>query len=768
MDTSKALKPDEVLKGPAHTYRIVKVLGSGSFGITYLADVVLGGKIASAVSMKVTIKEFFMKSINGRDGSVVTTGSEDGYFSKYLDKFVREADKLASVESTAVVNVLESFRANNTAYYVMQYLPGGSLNDLISLKGKLPESVALHFACELAAAVRDLHSQKMLHLDLKPSNVMLSADYDAVLIDFGLAKQYGADGEPESSTDIGAGTRGYAPIEQAHYRDSHDFPATMDIYAFGATLFKMLCGSVPPDSSAILNDGFPEHQLKQAGVSPVVINFVKKLMAPMKKERPQTMDKVLSELKAIGAKRHIADKKEAVQWIGVTTDSEEDTDVEIVGVEDTSDINSDINSDWKWGGKGKSHETEPDLGSGVDKIELLVISDTSNPYRYTWVKVTATSENLNVIYQKKGEQFAEKENYQYTPEKFRSLKDEIAACGISAESNPSLPWEYDGVQLKTYRSDALLFDASTFEDGEAAFMTGNVEKLKNIVWKESGLSNLSIWDSNKGILEFFRRIYNEHSWILYAVITAVITIAYLFFDPIEPVISKSCRNDVVYWDNTSVRDRFQFGRRVADSPWDTQTWGIEYTRTGKWVVPPHYNKSNPNERFAIGDTAIMNPTYIIAQLNDFGLVAVPDSIYRFKGRLFLKDRLVEEIPHIDYGDITKIHKKLYRIHAEETNVAEGGKNLYAIYDTSGNVVLPFSFTYKQMLSDNIIKVTEPGSTDSSYYDLEGKPIQGFNFIVLYDRFGSWINLLAIAFLSFIACILAKYILTRRTLSKAND
>lgn len=750
MNTSKALKPGEVLKGPAHTYRIVKVLGSGSFGITYLADVVLGGKIASAVSMKVTIKEFFMKSINGRDGSVVTTGSEDGYFSKYLDKFVREADKLASVESTAVVNVLESFRANNTAYYVMQYLPGGSLNDLISLKGKLPESVALHFACELAAAVRDLHSQKMLHLDLKPSNVMLSADYDAVLIDFGLAKQYGADGEPESSTDIGAGTRGYAPIEQAHYRDSHDFPATMDIYAFGATLFKMLCGSVPPDSSAILNDGFPEHQLKQAGVSPVVINFVKKLMAPMKKERPQTMDKVLSELKAIGAKRHIADKKEVVQWIGVTPDSEEDTDVEIVGVEDSSDINSDKNSDWKWGGKGKSHETKPDLGSGVDKIELLIISDTSNPYRYTWVKVTATSENLNVIYQKKGEQFAEKENYQYTPEKFRSLKDEIAACGISAESNPSLPWEYDGVQLKTYKSGTLLFNASTFEDKGSDFITGDVEKLKNIVWRESGLSNLSIWDSTKGFLEFFRRIYDEHRWILYVMITAIIAIVYLFANPIGNTISKSYSNDLVYWNTGSENDRFQ-GR----STWDTEEWGIVYTPTNKWVV-------NPDSTLDGG---------FFTQLDDFCLVAMRDSTGQLNGRLFLKYRLLEEIPDINHQlgvDITKIHKNLYRISAEKRFIDGNKRPNYAIYDSSGKVILPFSDDYKQMLADNIIKVTKLGSTASSYYDLEGRPVIGFNFIIFYDRFGSWINLLAIALLSVIGCLSVKYILTRRKRSKAND
>lgn len=93
-----------------------------------------------------------------------------------------------------------------------------------------------------------MHSNKMLHLDLKPKNIMLDKDGKSYLIDFGLSKQYTETGEPESSTKVGAGTPGHAPIEQANYREGKGFPVTMDIYALGATMFKMLTGQRPPGS----------------------------------------------------------------------------------------------------------------------------------------------------------------------------------------------------------------------------------------------------------------------------------------------------------------------------------------------------------------------------------------------------------------------------------------------------------------------------------------------------------------------------------------
>ncbi len=116
---ANGLKIGTILKGKSHNYRINKILGSGSFGITYLADVIFGETTTATSSLKVTIKEFFMKDFNGREGSSVTVGSKDGYFGKYLNKFNQEAQKLSMVESSGVVKVLELFQANNTSYCVM-------------------------------------------------------------------------------------------------------------------------------------------------------------------------------------------------------------------------------------------------------------------------------------------------------------------------------------------------------------------------------------------------------------------------------------------------------------------------------------------------------------------------------------------------------------------------------------------------------------------------------------------------------------------------
>lgn len=142
-----------------------------------------------------------------------------------------------------------------------------------------------------------MHSEKILHLDIKPKNVMHKLDGKNYLIDFGLSKQYTATGEPESSTSIGLGTPGYVPIEQSQYKQDGTFPATLDVYALGATLFKMLTGQRPPEAPILLNDGFPYDELSGAGVSKPTVDALAKAMNPIKRERFQTVDEFLAQLK---------------------------------------------------------------------------------------------------------------------------------------------------------------------------------------------------------------------------------------------------------------------------------------------------------------------------------------------------------------------------------------------------------------------------------------------------------------------------------------
>lgn len=296
-----ALPEGIILHGEAYDYKITSVLGQGSFGITYRAKVEMRGALGTLDSnMYVAIKEFFMKEVNGRDNTSVTSGStsRDGLFEYYREKFEREARNLSTLQHKNIVRVLESFQANGTVYYAMEYISGQSLDSVIikSPHHCLDAATALGYTQQLGSALSFMHSKGMLHLDVKPANAMVKDDGTVVLIDFGLSKQYAANGEPESSTKVGAGTPGYAPLEQASYREGKGFPTMMDVYALGGTLYKMLTGQRPPEASEILNDGFPIGEMKQHGVPPQVAACVRKAMAPLKKDRYKTIDQLLGAL----------------------------------------------------------------------------------------------------------------------------------------------------------------------------------------------------------------------------------------------------------------------------------------------------------------------------------------------------------------------------------------------------------------------------------------------------------------------------------------
>ena len=127
---------------------------------------------------------------------------------------------------------------------------------------------------------------------------MMKDDGTTAIIDFGLAKQFDSNGNPESSSTIGAGTPGYAPIEQAHYNGENRtaFPATMDVYALGATLFKMLTGKRPPEASQVLNEGLPTDELRRCGVSKRTMSAIEHAMEPMVARRTPTVAALASEL----------------------------------------------------------------------------------------------------------------------------------------------------------------------------------------------------------------------------------------------------------------------------------------------------------------------------------------------------------------------------------------------------------------------------------------------------------------------------------------
>lgn len=300
-NTTTSLAIGTILHGEAYDYKIMDVLGQGTFGITYKAKVEMKGALGRLDSnMYVAVKEFFMKEVNGRENSSVTSGSTSngGLFYYCRDKFEREARNLSTLSHPNIVKVLEAFHANGTTYYSMEYIDGISLDKKIaqSPQGRMPLTEAIETLKQIGAAIAFMHSRNMLHLDVKPGNVMMRKDGTAVLIDFGLSKQYTSDGEPESSTKVGAGTPGYAPIEQASYHEGKGFPTMMDMYALGGTLFKMLTGQRPPEASEILNEGFPTDSLRQLFIPDNIVNSISKAMAPLKKDRWQTVDEFVKHL----------------------------------------------------------------------------------------------------------------------------------------------------------------------------------------------------------------------------------------------------------------------------------------------------------------------------------------------------------------------------------------------------------------------------------------------------------------------------------------
>lgn len=294
--TSTQLQPGTVIHGTHNDYRIERVLGQGSFGITYVANVRLKGRLGAIESAAmVAIKEFFLRDVSCRNGLRVFSVSDSTLCSDYRRDFMREAQNLSRLDNDHIVKVLETIEENDTVYYVMEYLSGGNLDQHILSHGKLSCREALDIAIQIGEALKCMHAQHMLHLDLKPLNVMRGEDGHIVLIDFGLSKCFGADGQPESSTRIGQGTTGYAPIEQHSFKKADGFMPTLDIYALGATLFKMLTGCVPPEASVVLNEGLPVDELSSAGVPPAVIALVERAMQPLRRMRHQTVDEFVDE-----------------------------------------------------------------------------------------------------------------------------------------------------------------------------------------------------------------------------------------------------------------------------------------------------------------------------------------------------------------------------------------------------------------------------------------------------------------------------------------
>lgn len=276
-------------------YRLEKILGQGGFGITYKAimkETVSGSLGNMEVDVPVAIKEFFMKDTCEREEGTgkITVPSQGSraLVELYRKKFVKEAKNLAQMNHPHIVKVVDVFEENDTVYYVMQYLSGGSLADYVKQHGALDEAIAIKYIQQIGSALEYMHQRHICHYDVKPSNILLDDKGGAMLIDFGISKGYTEEGHQTSSTPVGI-SAGYAPLEQ-YQQSLQDFSPATDVYGLAATLFYLLTGKNPPEASIVLNEGIGD---KPIGISDTVWHAIEQGMNPRKKDRVQTVSEFL-------------------------------------------------------------------------------------------------------------------------------------------------------------------------------------------------------------------------------------------------------------------------------------------------------------------------------------------------------------------------------------------------------------------------------------------------------------------------------------------
>ena len=252
-------------------YRIERILGQGGFGITYLATDLGLDKLRA-------IKEFFPKDYCDRDETTsrITLGTSNTaeFVDKLKKKFIKEARNIANLDQhQGIITIHAVFEENNTAYYVMDYIEGENLSEIVKRDGSLPVDKAIKYITEVGNALEYVHNHHINHLDIKPANIMVRRKDDSpILIDFGLSKQYDSEGSETTTTPTGT-SKGFAPKEQYNENGIKEFSPQTDVYALAATLYYLITGTVPPHALEL--DDLSKLQFPN--------DFPPKLIPPIKK-----------------------------------------------------------------------------------------------------------------------------------------------------------------------------------------------------------------------------------------------------------------------------------------------------------------------------------------------------------------------------------------------------------------------------------------------------------------------------------------------------
>ena len=259
-------------------YRIVRTLGQGGFGITYEG-------VRSPDGLRVAVKELYPVKLVCRqaDGSVGVYGDRVA-FGKILNSFYKEAQVLYGLKgNSAVVELYDAFYANNTAYYVMEFISGGTLQAFIEAHGPISAAASREAFSRLMQDVERVHRQCVIHRDISPDNIMITETGQLKLVDFGSARLYAGDQNLTANVK-----RNFAPIEQ--YKENGQGRFT-DVYALAATMYFCFTGKlVPGATDRIRNEEIVSPVNYGADLTEGQVQALRKALAVRPGDRFQTME----------------------------------------------------------------------------------------------------------------------------------------------------------------------------------------------------------------------------------------------------------------------------------------------------------------------------------------------------------------------------------------------------------------------------------------------------------------------------------------------
>lgn len=278
----------------AGKYTVGGSVGRGGFGVTYIAYDIKNEK-------RVAVKEYFPVMLARRGGrsNVIPNGEKSArQFNAGAERFFDEADIVRQFNGNPnIASIYDCFYENNTAYFIMEYLNGITLEDYVKRYGVLNSAQTLYVAEKLAMALIILHSAQVLHRDISPDNVMLCRDGSVKLIDFGAARKFLAE-DPFSLTVMMK--TGFTPMEQ--YSKNGKTGAWTDIYSLGTLLYYAMTGKTPENPYQRTEDdsGFSENTVN---ADSGLWNIIQKAAAVKPSERFKSAEEIKGALAEIAAER---------------------------------------------------------------------------------------------------------------------------------------------------------------------------------------------------------------------------------------------------------------------------------------------------------------------------------------------------------------------------------------------------------------------------------------------------------------------------------